>query len=80
MATLKRMVEISVKRFVRQSFLLPVWLFWAFVAGRYEPFKSHFWLLLCVILSTVAALVCAFFIIWLWKKRKLSRENELLRD
>ena len=44
MEKLKRLMEINAKILVRLCFLVPIWTIWGFVAGRYEPFRSHFWL------------------------------------
>jgi hypothetical protein len=77
MEKLKRMIGRSAKILVRLSFLLPVWITWGFVAGRYKPFRSNFWLtFLCEALSMVAVLAAAFFVVWLWKRTKLHGDNE----
>jgi TRAP-type uncharacterized transport system fused permease subunit len=78
MEKLKHMLGRSAKVSLRLSFLLPVGVIWGLVAGRYEPFRSHFWLtFFCEVLSTVAVLIAAFFVVWLWKRTKLRGDNEL---
>lgn len=77
MEKLKRMMARSAKILLRLSFLLPVGVIWGFVAGRYEPFRSHFWLtFLCEALSMVAVMAAAFLVVWLWKGTKLRGDNE----
>jgi TRAP-type uncharacterized transport system fused permease subunit len=77
MERLKRLMEINAKILVRLCFLVPIWAIWGFVAGRYEPFRSHFWLtFLCEALSILFVVIVAGFVIWLRKRTKLREDNE----